>query len=60
MSKIGTMATFKYNSEGRRVQETMNGTVTNYPLHGKNIVYLTQSSNTLHFWCDASNRQGFK
>ena len=56
MSKSGTTATFKYNSEGLRVQKTVNGTVTNYTLHGKNIVHLTQGSNTLHFWYDASNR----
>ncbi len=47
---------FKYNSEGLRVQKTVNGTVTNYTLHGKNIVHMTQGSNTLHFWYDASNR----
>ena len=56
MVKSGTTATFKYNSEGLRVQKTVNGTVTNYTLHGKNIVHMTQGSNVLHFWYDASNR----
>ena len=56
MSKTGTTATFKYNSEGLRVQKNVNGTVTNYTLHGKNIVHLTQGSNALHFWYDAQNR----
>ena len=45
MSKSGTTATFKYNSEGLRVQKTVNGTVTNYTLHGKNTVHMTQGSN---------------
>ncbi len=56
MVKTGTTATFKYNSEGLRVQKTVNGTVTNYTLHGKNIVHLTRGSNSLHFFYDASNR----
>ena len=55
-SGSGITAAFRYNSEGLRVQKTVNGTVTDYTLHGKNIVHLTQSSNTLHFWYDANNR----
>ena len=55
-SGSGTTAAFRYNSEGLRVQKTVNGTVTDYTLHGKNIVHLTQGSNTLHFWYDAGNR----
>ena len=49
MSKSGTTASFVYNAEGLRVRKTVNGTVTNYILHGKNIVHMTQGSNTLHF-----------
>ena len=55
-SGSGITAAFRYNSEGQRVQKTVNGTVTDYTLHGKNIVHLTQGSNTLHFWYDANNR----
>ena len=55
-SGSGTTASFEYNSEGLRVKKIVNGTVTNYTLHGKNIVHMTQGSNTLHFWYDASNR----
>ncbi len=29
---------------------------TNYTLHGKNIVHMTQGSNNLHFFYDASNK----
>ena len=49
MSKSGTTASFVYNAEGLRVQKTVNSVVTNYTLHGKNIVHMTQGSNTLHF-----------
>ncbi len=31
----------------------MNGTVTTYVLHGKNVVHLTQGSNNLHFFYGA-------
>ncbi len=34
----------------------MNGTVTTYVLHGKNVVHLTQGSNNLHFFYDTQNR----
>ncbi|MDD6817574.1 MAG: hypothetical protein PUD88_03250, partial [Prevotellaceae bacterium] len=33
-----------------------NGEVTNYTLHGKNVVHMTQGSNELHFFYDASNK----
>ena len=49
MSKTGTTASFVYNAEGLRVRKTVNNVVTNYTLHGKNIVHMTQGSNTLHF-----------
>ena len=29
------------------------GTVTNYVLHGKNVVHLTRGTDTLHFYYDA-------
>ncbi len=56
MSKSGTTARFKYNENGLRIQKTVNGVVTNYTLHGKNIVHMTQGDNELHFFYDASNR----
>ena len=45
-----------YNENGLRVQKTVNGVVTKYTLHGKNIVHMTQGSNSLHFFYDASNK----
>ena len=56
MSKSGTTASFKYNENGLRIQKTVNGVVTNYTLHGKNVVHMTQGSNMLHFFYDASNK----
>ncbi len=55
MSKSGTTATFDYNAEGLRVQKTVNGVVTKYILHGKNIVHLTKGNDELHFFYDAAN-----
>ena len=54
--KPGITASFVYNAEGLRVRKTVNSVVTNYTLHGKNIVHMTQGSNTLHFWYDDQNR----
>ena len=45
-----------YNENGLRVQKTVNGVVTNYTLHGKNVVHMTQGSNELHFFYDAQNK----
>ena len=33
-------ASFVYNENGLRVQKTVNGVVTNYTLHGKNVVHI--------------------
>ena len=49
-------------NEGTTAKETATNTqtsetvTTNYTLHGKNIVHLTQGSNSLHFYYDAQNR----
>ena len=53
--------TFKYNADGLRVQKRKVTTygldvTTNYILHGKNIVHMTQGTNVLHFWYDAQGR----
>jgi len=50
MSNADTTASFVYNAEGLRVQKTVNNVVTNYTLHGKNIVHMTQGSDSLHFF----------
>jgi len=58
--------TFTYNEQGLRtkksrmfVDETTGDicrTETKYTLHGKNVVHMTQGSNELHFFYDASNK----
>ena len=49
---------WQYNwQNGLRVQKTATSTgVTKYTLHGKNIVHMTQGSNSKHFFYDASNK----
>ena len=57
MVKTGETVEFKYNENGLRIQKVATSTgTTNYTLHGKNIMHMTQGSNTLHFFYDASNR----
>ena len=50
------VASFVYNKDGLRVQKTFDGVTTEYTLHGKNIVHMTQGTNNLHFYYDAQNR----
>ncbi len=56
MQSVDTDASFVYNENGLRVQKTVNGVVTNYTLHGKNIVHLTRGSDNLHFFYDAQGK----
>jgi hypothetical protein len=56
MTKAGTTATFLYNAEGLRVRKTVNSTVTDYTLNGKQVVHLKQGTNNLHFFYDAHGR----
>ena len=56
MQKAGVTAEFVYNADGLRVQKTVNGVVTKYTLHGKNIVHMISGADELHFFYDAQNR----
>ena len=56
MQKAGVTAEFVYNADGLRVQKTVNGVVTKYTLHGKNVVHMTSGTDKLHFFYDAQNR----
>lgn len=40
MQSIDADASFVYNKNGLRVQKTANGVVTDYTLHGKNVVHI--------------------
>ena len=57
MSKAGETVSFAYNADGLRVRkETTTTGVTDYTLHGKNVVHMTNGSNNLHFFYDARNK----
>jgi len=49
-------AEFVYNADGLRVQKIVNGVVTDYVLHGKNVVHMKRGDDELHFFYDAQNR----
>ena len=53
MRSIDTDAQFVYNENGLRVKKTVNGVVTDYTLHGKNVVHMTKGNDELHFFYDA-------
>ena len=51
------MVEYMCNSDGLRVRKVATTTgVTDYTLHGKNLVHLTNGTNSLHFYYDAQNR----
>ena len=56
MHSVDTDASFVYNENGLRVRKTVNGVVTDYTLHGKNVVHMKRSNDELHFFYDASNK----
>lgn len=56
MQSVDTDAQFVYNENGLRVKKTVNGVVTDYTLHGKNVVHMTRESDELHFFYDAQNK----
>ena len=56
MRSIDTDAQFVYNENGLRIQKTVNGVVTKYTLHGKNVVHMTSGTDELHIFYDAQNR----
>ena len=56
MQKAGVTAEFVYNADGLRVQKMVNGVVTKYTLHGKNVVHMTSGADELHFFYDAQNK----
>ena len=53
MQSANVDAKFVYNENGLRVQKIVNGVVTDYVLHGKNVVHMTSGADELHFFYDA-------
>ncbi len=59
MTKSGETVVFEYNEDGLRVKKTATSTgTTEYTVHGKNVVHMTQGSNTLHFYYDGQGKPG--
>ena len=57
MSKTGETVTFEYNEDGLRTKKTSTSKgVTEYTLHGKNIVHLTRENQSLHFFYDGQGK----
>ena len=59
-SGVTTTIVYEYNEDGLRTKKTVtvgeDETVTEYILHGKNIVHMTQGTHELHFYYDAQGR----
>ena len=54
MSKTGTNIAYGYDSDGKRITKTVNGTTYNYHYLGDQLVELTWSGNKLHFTYDST------
>ena len=54
MSKTGTNIAYGYDSDGRRITKTVNGTTYNYHYLGDQLVELTWGGNKLHFTYDSA------
>ena len=54
MSKSGTSIAYGYDSDGRRITKTVNGTTYNYHYLGDQLVELTWGGNKLHFTYDST------
>ena len=56
-SGVTTTIVYEYNEDGLRTKKTATSTgVTEYILHGKNIVHMTQGEHELHFYYDAQDK----
>ena len=49
MQSVDIDASCVYNENGLRVQKTVNGIVTDYTLHGKNVAHMKMGNDELHF-----------
>ena len=54
MSKSGTNIAYGYDSDGKRITKTVNGTAYNYHYLGDQLVELTWGGNKLHFTYDST------
>ena len=54
MSKTGTNIAYGYDSDGKRITKTVNGTTYNYYYLGSQLTELTWGGNKLHFTYDST------
>ena len=54
MNKSGQTITYGYDSDGKRITKTVNGTTYNYHYLGDQLVELTWDGNKLHFTYDST------
>ena len=54
MSKTGTNIAYGYDSDGKRITKSVNGTTYNYHYLGDQLVELTWGGNKLHFIYDST------
>ena len=54
MSKSGQTIAYSYDSDGKRITKTVNGTTYNYHYLGDQLVELTWGGNKLHFTYDST------
>ena len=54
MSKAGQTIAYGYDSDGKRITKTVNGTTYNYHYLGDQLVELTWGGNKLHFTYDSA------
>ena len=54
MSKSGQTIAYSYDSDGKRITKTVNGTAYNYHYLGDQLVELTWGGNKLHFTYDST------
>ena len=54
MSKTGTNIAYGYDSDGKRITKTVDGTAYNYHYLGDQLVELTWDGNKLHFTYDST------
>lgn len=52
MNKTGTSVTYGYDSDGKRITKTVNGTTYNYHYLDNQLTEMTWSGNNLHFTYD--------
>lgn len=57
---VTTTVQFEYNEDGLRTKKAVtvgsNSSITEYTLHGKNIVHMTRGTDEMHFFYDAQNK----